>query len=139
MSDFEFIEHTADVGIRAFGKNEKVLFESAARALFSLLVDRKPQPSQKKEISLEADNLEELFVRWLNELIVLFFMENMIPATYSIVINNKGGLKRLEACIKGEVCDLKGSVKMEVKAATYHNLKIKKNKQGYVAEVILDV
>lgn len=140
MGSFELIEHTADIGIRVFGKNKKDLFKSAACALFSLLVDHQPQPKQKKTISLEADSLDELLVVWLNELIFLFATQNFVPATYLFRIISKKGVKKLTVQIKGrQINSFTNKIKMEIKAATYHNLKVYKNKNGYVGEVIFDL
>lgn len=140
MKDFEFIEHTADVGIRVFGKNREELFKSASRALFSLLIKYQPKNIKKKEINLEAQDLGELLVNWLNELISLFFAYKFLPGEYNIEIKEAEGRKILRAAIFGEDFDpYERKINREVKAATYHNLKLEETSKGWMAEVIFDI
>ncbi len=140
MVKFEFFDHTADIGVRIYGENLENLFRNSALALFSLLVDCKPKETSEEKIILEAETLEELLVTWLNELLSLFWAYNFLPLTYSISIIEKQDSKILNAQIKGNNCGLsKNKIKTEVKAATYHDLKIKHSEKGYAAEIIFDV
>ena len=100
--------------------------------------------SEKKELEEKvarlAEDLEELLITWLNELISLFFTYKFVPLSYSIVIEEEEDQKILKSFIKGATLDCqKHRLKAEVKAATYHSLKIEKLDTGYVAEVIFDV
>ena len=140
MENFEFIEHTADVGIRVYGKTLEDLFKNAARAIFKLIVDFKPTNQEKETILLEAETLDELFVTWLNELISIFFSCQFLPAEYNILIEEMDNKQTLKANILGQNFNpYENKINMEIKAATYHNLKIEKKDGGFVAEVILDV
>ena len=140
MVDFEFIEHTADLGLRIYGKNIESLFQNAAQSLFEIIIDSKSQAENLEEIILEAENLEELFVTWLNELISLFFACKFLPSEYFIEVEEKDDLKILKSRIKGANFNpQENKIKMEIKAATYHNLKLEKTDDGYVAEVIFDI
>lgn len=140
MKNFEFIEHTADIGIRIFGDDREELFESAAGALFKLLVDYRPKKDSERKISLEAETFEDLLVNWLNELISSFFACKFLPADYSIVIEEKQNLKILHAVIEGQKFDpYENKINMEIKAATYHNLKIKEARDGFKTEIIFDI
>ena len=140
MKEFEFIEHTADIGLRIYGENLENLFSNAAKALFSLIVDKVPEEKNKEIISLKADDLEELFVTWLNELITLFFCFKFLSASYELKITTTEAEATLIATILGQEFDpYQNQTKTEVKAATYHNLKVDKVDAGYVAEVIFDI
>ncbi len=144
MKKFEFIEHTADLGIRVFGDSLNDLFKNAADALFSLLIEVKTEESEKKEIVeklvLEAEGIDELFVTWLNELISLFFTYNYLPLEYSLVLEDKKDNKILKADLKGEDLSIYSDIIIrDIKAATYHQLQIKEDNGKYVAEVIFDV
>ncbi|UCG35544.1 MAG: archease [Candidatus Omnitrophota bacterium] len=140
MEDFEFIEHTADFGIRVYGKTLPELFVNSAQALFSIILDYKPQAEIQKTIELEEENLEDLFVDWMNELISQFFADKFLPAQYSVSIESKPELNILKADITGEGFNpYERKINKEIKAATYHNLKVEKTKEGYAAEVIFDV
>jgi len=140
MVDFEFIEHTADVGVRVQGASAEELFENAARVLFRLMVDYEPKPEIEERVVVEAEDCEELLVTWLNELISLFFAYKFLPAEYSIEIEDKLEQKVLKTCLRGDNFNpYKNKIKMEIKAATYHDLKVEKVDSGWVAEVIFDV
>lgn len=140
MKKYEFIEHTADIGLRVYGKTLEALFKNAAVALFSLLAQCRSSKSRERIIELTAATEEDLFVNWLNELISIFYTYKFLPCAYNILIEDSQKTKILTANIKGQIFSpYKNKVGMEIKAATYHNLKIERNRRGYKAEVIFDV
>ncbi len=141
MKDYELIEHTADIGIRVKGGDLKELFKNAALAMFDLIAERKPQTANRKPqtrniaIKQRADNLEELFVNWLNELLSLSATKEKIFCDFRFKQLDE---RNLEAEAFGE--DVKNyKVNAEVKAATYHQLRTEETKSGWLAEVIFDV
>ncbi len=135
---YELIEHTADVGIKVKGNDLKELFRNAAAAMFDIIAEKKePEIKKQAEIKIEqkADDLEELFVNWLNELLSLSATKELIFSDFQI---NKINKNTLQAIAIGE--DIKNyRVNTEVKAATYHQLKLEQTKTGWQAELILDV
>lgn len=135
--DYELIEHTADIGIRVKGDDLKGLFKNAALAMFEIVAETKKREAIKKEIriKLKADNLEELFVNWLNELLSLSATKELIFSDFQI---HKLDKNNLEATILGEYIR-NYKVNTEIKAATYHELKLEKINSGWQAEVIFDV
>ena len=137
-SRFEIIEHTADIGLKIYGSDLRDLFVNAARGLFSLIIDLKKEETDSRiEVSLKADNEEELLVLWLNELIFQFNARGFIPKEFKIneITNNA-----IEVEVQGEKLDLsKHKVLSEIKAATYHDLEIKAIKEGLQASVIFDI
>ncbi|UCC94748.1 MAG: archease [Candidatus Omnitrophota bacterium] len=140
MEDFEFFEHTADVGVRVTGKTLNELFANSSKALFKLLVDSPLKQNKKREIQLEAQTLEELLVNWLNELLSIFFAEKFLPLEYNIRIEDNPQSKNIRGVILGEEFNpYENKINMEIKAATYHNLRVEHNRDGYTAEVIFDV
>ena len=140
MKKFELIEHTADIGIKVYGQSLPELFQNSAEAMFSLLLNCKPQESLQKDIILEAVSFEELLVVWLNELLSLFYAENFLPASFSIKINENPGLKSMTVSAKGQCFDPYASkLNTEIKAVTYHDLKIEKNEQEFSVQIIFDV
>ena len=140
MEEFEFIEHTADLGLRVKGKTSEDLFNNYAHMLFSLLTDYQPKEIINRKITLQAQSLSELLVDWLNELLSIFFADNFLPKEYFIKITDDKGGKILEAEIKGEDFDFgSNTLKREIKAATYHDVKVEESDQEYVGEVIFDV
>jgi SHS2 domain-containing protein len=138
MHKFEVIEHTADIGIRVFGKDEKELFENAARGMFEILADlENVEPSQTRMIKVCAESQDELLLNWLSELLSQYDAYNIL---FSDFIIKKMSHLELEAEIKGEDIDKdKHEIKTEIKAVTYHQLRIDKTEDGWQAEIIFDV
>ncbi len=138
MKNYEVFEHTADIGVRVKGKNLKDLFSNAGLAIFQISSRKqfiKNKAHADISIKLSADNLEELFVDWLNELLSLSSAKGLI--FHNIKINRLED-NALEALAVGS--DINNyKVNTEIKAATFHELKITQNESGWEAEVILDV
>ena len=138
MKTYERIEHTADIGVRVKGNDLKELFRNAAAAMFDIIAEKKESEVKKQaEIRIEqkADDLEELFVNWLNELLSLSAIKELIFSGFRI---GKLDKNTLQALAIGE--DIKNyKVNTEIKAATYHELKLEKGLSGWQAEVIFDV
>ncbi|MCX5695995.1 MAG: archease [Candidatus Omnitrophica bacterium] len=135
---YEVFEHTADIGIRVKGKDLKDLFRNAGLAVFAISTHKQFTRNKIHTsiiIKQKADNLEELFINWLNELLSLSSAKGLI--FHGIKINKLAG-NSLEALVVGsDIANYK--VNTEIKAATFHELKIKQNDYGWLAEVILDV
>ena len=71
--DFEILDHTADVGIIAYGADMNQAFANAARAMFSVVTELDDvEEAMYRDIELTATDEESLLVEWLNELIDLF-------------------------------------------------------------------
>ena len=135
--DFEIIDHTADVGIIAYGADIKQAFANAARAMFSLITELdKVEEVIYRDIELTAPDQESLIVKWLNEFIYLFDTENIIFKRFDITKLNRTQLK---ARGYGEkVNSSKHQLKTGIKAATYHMLRIDKS-DGYQIQVLFDI
>jgi SHS2 domain-containing protein len=135
---FEIIDHTADVGIIAYGADMKQLFSNAALALFSLITEPGSiNEKLQRQVEIISEDKDSLLVEWLNELIYLFDAEHVLFRRFDIesLINNQ-----LRATCYGEDFDpLKHKIKTGVKAATYHMLKINRDNSGYEAQIIFDV
>jgi SHS2 domain-containing protein len=135
---FEIIDHTADVGIIAYGANVKELFSNAALALFSLITE--PESVEEKlhlDLEVSSEDIDSLLVEWLNELIYLFDAKHILFSRFDIESLTHNQLK---ATCYGESFDpMKHKIKIGVKAATYHMLKIDKNGDGCKAQIILDI
>ncbi len=135
--DFEIVNHTADVGIAAYGANMKQAFANAARGLFSLITELDDiREVLYRDIEVTATDKEGLLVSWLNELIYQFDTENIIFKRFDITeLNNT----RLRARSYGEKVDSsRHNLKTGVKATTYHLLTVDKE-DGYKVQVIFDI
>jgi SHS2 domain-containing protein len=135
---YELLEHTADIGIRVKGKDLKVVFKNAALAMFDIIAEKKkPDTSNIKKITLnqQADSPDELFINWLNELLSLSSAKELIFSDFKI---NKLEKNNLEATLVGNSVE-NYKINTEIKAATYHQLKLEQTRSGWQAEVIFDV
>jgi len=135
--DFEIVDHTADVGIVAYGADVNQAFANAARALFSLITELDDvEEILHRDIKLTAPDQETLLVKWLNELIWLFDTENIVFKRFDVTKLNDTQLK---ARSYGEKVDSsKHRLKTGVKAATYHMLKVDKG-NGCRVQVLFDI
>jgi len=135
---FEIIDHTADVGIIAYGADVEELFSNAALALFSLITELESvEEKLRLDLEVSSEDRDSLLVEWLNELIYLFDVKHILFNRFDIV-----GLthNELKATCYGEDFDpMKHKIKIGVKAATYHMLRLDKNGGGYKAQIIFDI
>ncbi|HEY3246691.1 MAG TPA: archease [bacterium] len=137
MTPFEIFEHTADVGIEARGASLRELFASAAEGMLSLLISPAAvQVRERRRVVVDADDLEGLLVDWLNELLVLLNADGFLPARFDVQDITE---RSLRAEIGGEPVDpSRHHFRLDVKAATYHQLHVGRNSE-WRARVILDV
>ena len=135
--DFEIIDHTADVGVVAYGDNIGQAFGNAARALFNLITELDSVAEVVyRDIELSATDEESLLVEWLNELIYLFDTENIVFKRFDVTVLPNASLR---ARSYGEkVNRLRHRLKTGVKAATYHMLRVEKG-NGCRVQVIFDI
>ena len=135
--DFEILDHTADVGIIAYGNDVKQAFTNTAKGLFSLITKLDNiNEVLYRDIELVAPDQESLLVEWLNELIYLFDAEGVIFRRFDIIELDD---TRLKARSYGERVDSsRHKLKTGVKAATYHMLKVDKT-DGCKVQVLLDI
>ncbi len=133
---FKFLEHTADVKFQAFGKNEEEVFENSADALKEAICDKKKiKAAEKKDITVEGGDYESLLYKFLEEIIYLLEAEDfLISKVKEIKIKNF----RLKAVLSGDKAS-DYNFNNEVKAVTYNEMFVKKIKNEWVAQVVLDV
>lgn len=138
MKRYEQIPHTADIAIRVYGKDLKELFNNAAYGMFDIIADLQGlKTSVSIDVNLEAPSKEELLVCWLDELLYNFYTKGIIFFNFDII---SLGDKLIAAKAAGRhVGDNRNRLKAEVKAATFHDLKIKETTDGLSAEIVFDV
>jgi SHS2 domain-containing protein len=143
MIAFEYLEHTADVMFRAYGRTREEMLSHAACALFKTMVDpAKIAVLESWTVDLEGADLEDLAYQWLSEIIFLFETESAVFATFSVRLeqdHKQDNIMKLHGEIGGERIDLqRHDFENEVKAVTRHKFGIKKN-DLWCIQVILDV
>ena len=135
---FEVIDHTADVGIIAYGADIEELFSNAALALFSLITELESiENIFHLDLEVSSQDMDSLLIEWLNELIYLVDVKHILFNRFDIKSLTHNGL---QATCYGEDFDaMKHTIKVGIKAATYHMLKLDKSDDGFKAQVILDI
>lgn len=135
---YEFIDHTADIGIKAYGDTIAETFEEAANAMFDIITDSSPiAVNGEYDILLSAESIEQLLVDWLSELLFLHDAYRLVFRFFQVHIDIKK--LTLHARIGGEIFDKKKHHQgNEIKAVTYHLLKVEINKPCYV-QVLFDI
>lgn len=138
MKDYELIDHTADIGIKAFGNTLSEAFGHAAKGMFDIITDSSQIENKGEyEIELSADDLEQLLVDWLDELLFLQGAENLVFGDFKVDVDESDC--RLSATVSGEEFDTgKHKIGMEIKAVTYHMLEVKKGTTCFV-QVLFDI
>lgn len=135
---FETIDHGADIGVVAYGASIEETFANAALGLFSLITNLGDiRERLNRDLAVSAEDMESLLVAWLNELIYLFDVEYTLFRRFEI---NHLTQTQLRARCYGEQAEpARHKLKIGVKAATYHMLRIDKDNNDYKAQVIFDV
>ena len=164
---YEIFEHTADLGLRVRAANPDELFADAARGLFSIMVANLAavRTIEETPFQLHGDDLEELFHDWLAELLYTFHARRLVLAEFDVQIGSP--LKKgtgseptsenpaknderevpvplfqwgLTATGRGEPIDpSRHQIDVEVKAITWHGLKVEQQSDGWLAEMIVDI
>lgn len=135
---YEHFDHTADLGFRLEAATMNQLFIDAGHCLFAAIVEHPEtiQPNQTCTITLTGTDREYLLFDWLRELLLLAEMEKMVFSRFEVSVHEEG----LSAKIYGEPLDPeRHGLNHEVKAITYHNLKVEASDTGFRAEVIVDI
>ena len=138
MKRYEFFDHTADIGIHIFGRSMPELFENAGFALFDIITDIAAVREQEmRRFALQRDSLDELLVEWLGRLLFISSTELFLFRRFHVV-QIDGESMQAEAW--GEpMQDALHIIKTEVKAVTYHKLKVYEEQGLWHATVVLDI
>jgi len=133
---FRIIEHTADIGLVAYGSSLAEAFASAAYGLFSIIAELdNVREKEARTVDIREDGAEALLFEWLNQLIYIFNVESLLFRRFEITEFNR---RRLRASCRGEKYDpARHRLKTDVKAATYHLLEVAEKKNR--VQVIFDI
>jgi SHS2 domain-containing protein len=138
---FELFEHRADIGIRGLGRNREEAVGECARAMFSVIADvSKVKAQSGDDFEAEAESLESLLVNFLNELLYLHEVKEKVYSGFEVYITGDGNSWKAKGKAFGERINAKKhSIKGDVKAASYHQLKVAEEKGKWVAQCVLDI
>ena len=135
---YEFFEHTADLGLRVRAATLDELFAEAGRALFAAAVENPDAIESKESFALEltGEDREYLLFDWLKELLYRFESDHFLAARFDVRVRDDG----LSATAWGERYDPdRHTLSHEVKAITYHGLRVEPAEGGWLAEMIVDI
>lgn len=136
--EYELVDHTADVGVRVYGKTLTQLFSRAATAMTAIMLanPEKVQSRQIRLVRVEGTDLADLLVRWLNELLYLAEIEHFLGSEFTLTHLED---VELSAEVKGEPFDpTRHQIGVGIKAATYHDLEVVRKNGEWVAQVVFD-
>lgn len=136
MKRYRLIEHTADVGLIAYGNTLAEAFGNAAYGMFSIIAQLGTvRETESHQLEVNNNDLEGLLFEWLNSLIYFFDVEMLLLKRFEISNLTEN---RLKAICYGEKYDpLRHQLKTGVKSATYHMLKVDREKNE--VQVIFDI
>jgi SHS2 domain-containing protein len=135
---YEIFEHTADLGLRVRAPDLKTLFADAGRGLTSMIAPNLDSIRPVREVTLRVSGSrrDDLLFDWLSEILYLFDSEHLLLAEFDVEID-AGGVR---GTARGEPLDEnRHLLEHEVKAITYHGLKVDETSDGWLAEVIVDI
>ena len=135
---YEVFEHTADLGLRIRAADLEGLLAESGRALFSILVANLEDVGDEEERSFQVAGTDPdyLLFDWLTELLFTYETEHLLLSQFDVKLDGFG----LSAVCRGESADpARHKLEHEVKAITYHELKVVREGHGWLAEVIVDI
>jgi tRNA nucleotidyltransferase (CCA-adding enzyme) len=138
MRRWEHFDHMADLGVRGVGPSREAAFEEAALAMSAAITDPElVRPETLLEVDCRAQQPEFLLLDWLNALICAMSSRRMIFSRFEVSISNN----HLHGQAWGEVVDpARHHPAVEVKGATFTELKVTKDDQGlWIAQCVVDV
>ncbi|OQA58217.1 MAG: hypothetical protein BWY42_00179 [Candidatus Omnitrophica bacterium ADurb.Bin277] len=140
---YEIFEHTADIGLRLEAGNLEGLFRDAASGFFELSTDyaafKNPsgETIQPVEMNFQEENAEELFMRWLQELLFFFSARRLVMVDIRFITLTPLMLKMKGSAVR--FIPHKHAARYEIKAVTHHRFRVARTKSGWEAEVVFDV
>ena len=134
----KLIDHTADICVRVFGNSLEEIFVGSSKAMMEIITDvEKVNPSKEILIKAQGENYEELLVKWLQEILYVHEVKKMVFKDFEIKIEN--GTKAVGKAY-GEKIDVdRHEFYSNIKAVTYHNLKIISSKDKYRVDIVFDI
>ena len=135
---FQILEHTADKGVAGEGRTMAEAFENTAYGMFSLFVDPAAyRPTARREMTVEADDREQLLWSWLSDLMFMFEVDREMPVDFAIKEISDTRLVA-ELAVRPVAGDIEwlGS---GVKAITFHQLQVEETDGVWKTQVYVDV
>lgn len=141
MRGYNFIEHTADIAADVWGDSYNELFIAAAEAFVECVANPlTPFQPSTQILSINSETAEELLVEFLSELNYLVDVKKLIfHEMERIDISEKDNIFELSATAKLSKLDPDKDLKYEIKAITYHQMKIEFEDNKYSTRIVFDI
>lgn len=139
---YEYLDHEADVGIRASGATFEEALTEGTRAMFGVMTDvNRVGRSEEVAIHCQAGDHAALFVECLNELLFQSDVHHLLFADFQVTrLTHADTGYELEGVARGEPLDAsRHDLWTEVKAATYSGLRYEVVNGRHVLQCVLDV
>jgi SHS2 domain-containing protein len=135
---FEFLEHTADIKFRAYGKSLEEVFKNSGLALFNALTEDKVKEERKIKIKVGGEDLKSLMYNFLEEFLFLFDSKNILFSRIECLAIKK---EDLTLTCEFWVDDSENyEIKNNIKAVTYSEMLVEKlEDNSWLSQVVLDV
>lgn len=135
MKKFEYFEATADIGLKAYGKDMNEAFENAGLAIFNIISDTSNiDPSNEIEFEVASEDDVSLLYDYLEELLFYHETEFMLFSEFQVEIDENFHLR---ARIKGEEINWdRHERKTEIKAITFHKMAVNKTDHVEVQAIV---
>lgn len=141
LKGFRYLDHMTDVIVESWGTSLEEVFEYAALALVNTMFDiNHVSLSQQIRIEVEGHDLESLLYNWLEKVLIIILVDNIIMSFFKVIISKGENTYYLTAIGKGERISLeKHNYKVEIKGVTYHEMKIEEKNDKFNAKFLLDL
>ena len=147
---YKFLEHTADVQAECQAPTFTGLLESAARALYSVALNKQHKSIKTShELFISGASHEEVLIRWLQELVFLLETDRFVAVRFAwngshmeapegALTDASSAVLTIHCAAEGYLCGPEDRGE-EVKGATYHGLNVEKTNDAFTARIIFDL
>lgn len=135
MERFKFIEHTADIEFQAFGNSLEEAFKNSALAMSKSILNEELKGKIIKKVEAQGKDNERLLYDFLEELLILFDSEHFLITEVKNIQIKDGSLKAEVLGVNAEDYDMDN----HIKAVTYNDMFVKKEKNKWITQVVIDV
>jgi len=138
---YEYLDHTADVQLHAWGDSLKEAFEQCVMAMYGYMTEiDKVDIEGSEEIEAQGQDLPSLLFHFLDEFLFLFSAEPFFIARKVVITEFDLDNFKIRATAYGETFNLsKHPQGTEVKAITYSNMQIHEEGEKKQVFVIIDI
>jgi SHS2 domain-containing protein len=138
---FRYIDHVSDAMVEAYGRTLGEAFAHSARALVNLVCNvSKVDPDKIVTIETTGFDRKSLLYNWLEKVLLVLLIDNIILAKFEVKIKrHKDDYYLFSTCKGDDFLRQKHEYKVEVKAITYHGMKITDKKGKVIIRFLVDL